>query len=197
MKCKICGQHFKKLYGGMCASCISLKTREASALNEAEQNKTTYSSMTDREKELIKQPGGFAKLVSSPEEKEAIARRAALAEQQKDKNSDNENEPEIDLFETMVVGGMSSTDKKAFMPTLKMMFRKYSYNFLRGKYKVCKKSQFGEDGIGGNIIESKAGLVIFELNKNDIEHVLPNINSEPGTTLDLEDNTIDLADELN
>ena len=158
-RCKRCNKNVGQLYDGLCAACLTVNTRKANEIIEEEMHSYTSGVCGLAHPEILDEPGGFARLLSGPDNR-LKGKRNVKIEPSRTNVAKNVEINSSDFY--MIVGEFTEKDKKAFMPVFKKLVNKYRAGFESGKYFMCKKSEYGKGDIGGEVLETTGGLVVFK-----------------------------------
>lgn len=163
-RCKRCNKSVGQLYDGLCAACLTVRTREVNEIVEAEMNGST-ELVPDIHKERFDVPGAWADFVKKPISSEASKVETTTYKRIIPGKGTVTKKTKLDtdgVAYYMVVGEYTDRDRRAFAPIFKQLYKKYLVLFKNGTYFICKKSEFGKNGIGGDVVEQKGGLIVFK-----------------------------------
>lgn len=154
-RCPRCNKKVDRLYNGQCTGCMSESIVEENSELDAILNEVS-PELVYKTGEMNK-PGGFAKAFQRSE-----SERKRLEELRNKKATITSKSERV--YERVVdKAGLSDKEKKAYMPSLKQLFKKYEPMFLNGTYKFCKKSDYGKDeSTGGTVVDSRGGIVVYK-----------------------------------
>lgn len=158
MQCSICGRDFSELFGGVCTECMSISAREISREQEREAHKLEEGFyQNDRLTPIIPGRGYFGSICYKPE-------GGAVYKKTEDGNYVELTESEKDTaFNRMLdVGGFSEKDRKSFLPSIKMLYKKYEPFLVSGEYLMCKKADYGSK-CSGVVVDKHGGVMVYRL----------------------------------
>lgn len=162
-RCKRCNKSTGQLYDGLCAACLTINTRESNDIVAGEMNGSFPFGSGLADPDRLKQPGGWAGLVKRDKDSQKVEnttyKRIVPGKGTITKKTKLDSDG-VAYF--MVVGEYTDKDRKAFAPIFKQLYKKYLVFFRYGTHFICKKSEFGQNGIGGDVVEQKGGLIVFK-----------------------------------
>lgn len=183
-RCYKCNKKVDRLYNGRCTGCMSeLVLSENIQINAMLNEISPELLHLDGE---MNKPGGFAKAFKRTESEKKMLETLYNKKMEITSKSERVYQKALDR------AGLTEKEKKAYMPSLKQLFKKYEPMFLNGTYYFCKKKDYGStEEMGGTVVESKGGIVVFKKTEYyDDKHMVVNPyaadDEEVGLTTDEE-----------
>lgn len=158
-RCPKCNKKVDRLYNNRCTGCMSESIIQENSELDAMLNEIS-PELVHKTGDLNK-PGGFAKAFQRSESEKKRLEELKSKKVQLTSKSDK-------VYERVIAkAGLSDKEKKAYMPSLKQLFKKYEPMFLKGEYRLCKKADYGKDEFtGGTVVDMRGGIVVYK----DIEY---------------------------
>lgn len=187
MRCTRCNKNAGHLYNGLCTACMSLNVRKVQREVDDIMNGSMEISGMAHPEDLSKK-GGFGAFLS------------AATTPIKKVNAGSGNKVKMKAVDSTgrkaIKGEFTDKDMRAFSLIFNKLYTKYKVFIDRGEYFICKKSVFGNDGIGGDIIEESRGLIVFKKKAEyDPENIKPDPYAPDDAEIDTDDNdTVDMSD---
>lgn len=166
MKCNNCGREVENLFNGVCTSCMSMtalenKMEQIEADNRLEDGAYQNSKLT----QPVNGRGYFGSIYYNPELESRVLRKIGGGFPEM---SLGEKEESL-LEEVLKIGLFDERDKKAYMPSIKTLYRKYMPLLESGKYRMCKKTDYGTR-FNGQVIDKHGGILVYKINNEEPEY---------------------------